>query len=282
MSSIPAKIVIIKSRQNKTFEGKEFIPAFVCPADRPKSIETGKRWAEGYYTWPKTDKTRDTVEIVEMENKPFTGIRIFNLEVRNEGGRAYKVATEDGYWFDLREDVLLDVIRNTGIKKGGVLNGEFIWATVGSQNKIIRVGSSLHKECLEDQKTRNSPIKQSEYEVGRSYSNNNGNFIYLGRVAGLGYWLKHWGNPKLPDSSDDYIFMESVKNKIVYKAGDKVEFAGNILEYVATLRKGKAVEDKRKIINTAYHYHSNQAYLKMYEAIIEECDRLLENIKNEN
>jgi hypothetical protein len=63
----------------------------------------------------------------EVENTP-KKIRVFTLEHRAEGGRAYKVVTEDGYYFDMREGVLLDTLVHCGCEADGTLGGEFVSA----------------------------------------------------------------------------------------------------------------------------------------------------------
>jgi hypothetical protein len=81
-------------------------------------------------------------------NNPITNIRVAGLETRGNGGRAYKVVIDDLYYFDLREDVLLEAMIECGINKGGILNGEYIWVKIRSHMKLIRVGSPLHKEMI--------------------------------------------------------------------------------------------------------------------------------------
>lgn len=155
------------------WKGQEVIPAFCSDADNKKTCETGKNWARGY--------KHHKVESITRNNDPVT-IEILSLERRSEGGRAYKVVT-DGFFFDLSEDVLLDTIINCTIKKG-IPEGKFIWATVSSQMKLVRIDSDLHKALIESTLDKDKKrIPQKDLEVGGIYrGKNKEKYIYLGFV----------------------------------------------------------------------------------------------------
>ncbi|MFA6358982.1 MAG: hypothetical protein WCY09_10030 [Candidatus Omnitrophota bacterium] len=127
-------------------------PAFVSDATNAKTLETGRNWAgDGRvynYATREYVKVGDVTEVT-VNNLPFKGLRVINLEHRAEGGRAWKVVTDDGYYFDMREDILLESLRMCGTSPGGILEGEYLWAKVGSQMKIIRAGSELHKRLMQ-------------------------------------------------------------------------------------------------------------------------------------
>jgi len=158
--SIPPEITYIfrDSKEIKnTWDGDDelainteiVIPAF--PAYGEARLATGRDWAgRGGRTW-NDDLGRweygDPPEEVTMSNSPIK-LRVVGLERRSEGGRAYKVITEDGLYFDLREDVLLETILNCGIEKGGVLCGTYVWAIMHTQMKLIRYESTLYNEML--------------------------------------------------------------------------------------------------------------------------------------
>lgn len=152
-------------------------PAFATDSSNEKTIETGRQWAKGR---GKQQEVRETTS----PNEPFADLQIVNLEHRAQGGRAWKVITKDGYYFDLREDILLEALYACGIDKGGVLKGQYIWGKVGSQMKIVRVGSQLHERLLEA--TRRGKIKKvgiKNFEIGGVYETKAGiKFIFLGWV----------------------------------------------------------------------------------------------------
>lgn len=171
-----------QDKERKAHNGETVLPAFICPADNKKSIATGESWADDraeiYVEGPrggyKKEKTWPVEKIV-IPNKPMARPRLVNLEERMEGGRAYKIIWNEKYYCDLREDVLLDILINAGTDKGGFLRGEYIWARVGTQMKIVRVGSELH-EALIDATRRSAmkPIGMKDFVTGGIYQTKKG------------------------------------------------------------------------------------------------------------
>ncbi len=160
-------------------------PCYVSDADNKATLSTGESWA-GNRGWG--DKG-NTFETLETNNEPFTNLRIITLEIRDKGGRAYKVCADIGdkknLYFDLKEDVLLDSLIQVGINAGGVIPGEFIFARVGSQMKPIRLNSHLYTKMV--QATEFDKIKPiDDLVVGGIYKNKRGDeAVYLGQ-----YWAR--------------------------------------------------------------------------------------------
>lgn len=157
------------------------VEVFVSDATNERTKETGRKWAQGWNG--RETSTKKPYEITR-ENEPMRGIRILDLEHRGQGGRAYKVILPNGtHYVDLREDVLLDTIMYTGISAGGLLNGEFVFARVGAEMKLVRVGSKLHDELVEATKVRKTPVITLDTLVpGHAYETKGGMIcVYLGR-----------------------------------------------------------------------------------------------------
>jgi hypothetical protein len=159
-------------------------PIFVTDSTNAKTQVTAKSWAsQARWSWDPTTgervKANDSYTEFERPNTPMVGIRIIGLVHRGQGGRAYQALIEGKYVFDLREDVLLDIILNDGIGKNGALFGSYIFASVGSQMKLIRVGSLLHEKMIAatDYKTMK---KITDLEVGGIYRNKRETVLYLG------------------------------------------------------------------------------------------------------
>lgn len=184
IGSIPEKVTLfIRPSKNVYFKWESDVarsasfdvrPCFISDYKNKKTLETGKLWATINNIEPET---------ITVENKPFK-IKIITLEIREKGGRAYKVSASlggvDNLYFDLREDVLLDTIYNCGIQSGGLLNGEFVFARVGSQMKPIRVGSLIYHKIAASTKLNSQ--KPCELKIGGVYQNKYGQkYIYLGR-----------------------------------------------------------------------------------------------------
>lgn len=144
---------------------------FVVDADNPKTRQTATGWA-GSKKATFTDKPND----------PINELEVVSLERRAEGGRAWKVLIDGTYYVDLREDVLLDCLRHgPGVKKG-MLKGPFVWCGVGTQMKLVRVGSTLYGVVLAASK-RKAAKDVKKFEVGGVYENRKGEqSVYLGQV----------------------------------------------------------------------------------------------------
>lgn len=130
-------------------------PVSADPKNLEKRLQTARDWASNTYRnrWDATERTTPPApREVTRENKPFT-IQICGLDIREEGGRAYKVIDTDGHMFDLREEIAFEVLMKEGCLPGGHLNCQFLWGVVRSSTKLIREGSLLH-EALERASSR--------------------------------------------------------------------------------------------------------------------------------
>ena len=158
---------------------------FVSDADNTKTCETGKSWLDSKcsrYDWQTKKTTQLKGLIVLKDNKPTKNVVIASLEHRGQGGRAYKVIVDSKHYVDLREDVLLDLIFHEGIQAGGRLNGSYLWAKVGSQIKLIRENSYLHKTCLKlGDMSKTKKIAASDLKIGHLYESSTRQAIYLGK-----------------------------------------------------------------------------------------------------
>lgn len=126
-------------------------PAFPVDPESKTAMATAERWVVGW--------RRNGREIVRLarDNLPISHVQIIGLDVRSEGGRAYKVMLPMGppvdsdhrrLYVDMREDVFLDTMLVNGVAKGGTIKGPFVWGRLNSQMRLVRVGSALHKALL--------------------------------------------------------------------------------------------------------------------------------------
>lgn len=160
------------------------LPAFPVDSTDEKSMKRAVAWAEsGYYDY-QTNKTHTRKHTTkEVDNEPIKNVKVLSLEERGNGGRAYK-ALIGKYYVDLREDVMMDTILQVGIAPGGILQGEYVWAKMGSQMKLVRIGSEVHR-LLEEfcSKKDMKPIGKKELEVGGVYRDRKKNMaIFIGYV----------------------------------------------------------------------------------------------------
>ncbi|MCK9154499.1 MAG: hypothetical protein M0P12_00145 [Paludibacteraceae bacterium] len=157
------------------------MPGFVFETGNKKTEGTARSWAFGWsFDNEEYQKALNENRILNQKNVPTCGYRLVGLEKRCEGGRAWKVLDSRGNLFDLREDVLLDILQNAGVENG-IIKADLLWATVGSQMKLIRKGSSLHQRILDYTSDMKVP-KVKEFEVGHVYTDAKGeiNQVFVG------------------------------------------------------------------------------------------------------
>jgi len=139
------------------------IPTFPISGDHKnydRRLASAQRWANN-----------GNKNIVTRDNSPFN-IQICGLDVRGQGGRAYKVIDDCGHLFDLREDVMFEAMMHVGIKPGGYLNSQFIWCVRNNNTKLIRVDSILHQEMLQATIRNNQePVPITQLKPGIVYRN---------------------------------------------------------------------------------------------------------------
>jgi hypothetical protein len=162
------------------------IPVFITDAENLKTQKTAVDWAErAQWHWdPVTGKRVDVGKpytVVEADNLPVKSVRIIGLDIRGNGGRAYQALVDEKYLVDMREDVMLDTMINIGMGLNANLPGEYIFAQIGAEMKLIRVGSKLHELMIETTEFgEKKPI--TKLIPGRIYSSKTKTILYLGEV----------------------------------------------------------------------------------------------------
>jgi hypothetical protein len=160
VGSIPKKISYVYSDSEEVSYGsanidKFFIPFFnkitvyptyVVDAESKNPLQNAIKWAKR--------NTSKEVVIDTLDNNPIDNIKILSLDVRKNGGRAYKVLIDDKYYVDFREDALLDSIFEAGINSGGKLNGQYIWAHQSSQFKLIKYNSQTYNQIIKSEELK--------------------------------------------------------------------------------------------------------------------------------
>ncbi len=185
-------------------------------------------------------KQHDTL-FVERTNEPFS-VTIISLDVRSEGGRAYKVIDDEKRRFDLREDQVIEVFRQTGIEPGGRIPSEFVWGVLGSQVRMVLVGGEMHSEMLrctealrEAKQQRKSGVapKQSTFVPGR---------VYRKRDQSLHVFV---GKAKVPDSKKPLFAFVELPEAPDDHAGEDLDGAeAAVFHYIEVARKEREVAKK--------------------------------------
>lgn len=184
----------------KECEGRNITNEPICVRDAfpydptsKTSPKTALAWARGYRYGHEPEYVPD---IVERDNDPFT-VTITDLEGRGNGGRAYKVVDGAMRRFDLREDQLMEILRDVGILPGGVVPGTFVWGLAESQVRLVMVGGALHKamvagaeekESFDARAAAGELYEGSRLTVGHVYRKRDGTlhaYLGLGTFPGI-------------------------------------------------------------------------------------------------
>lgn len=162
------------------------IPVFVTDAENLKTQKTAADWAgSARWYWDAVTGSRVDVnkpyDIIESDNLPVKSVRIIGLDIRGNGGRAYQALVNEKYLVDMREDVMLDTMINVGMGVNATLPGEYIFAQIGAEMKLIRVGSKLHELMIE---TTSFGEKKPIIKLipGHIYASKSKKVLYLGEV----------------------------------------------------------------------------------------------------
>jgi hypothetical protein len=82
-------------------------------------------------------------------NTPMDNLYLDDIDVRMEGGRAYKVYNaDDDTYFDVREDQMLQAILKYGIQPGGKIGGKWVFAMNHTQMKCFLEDGNEYKLAL--------------------------------------------------------------------------------------------------------------------------------------
>jgi hypothetical protein len=213
------------------------------PVEHGKSLDSAKSWAG------------DGHRHILLDNTPLKNVRVIGLDIRGNGGRAYKVLIDDKYYVDLREDVILETILTVGIQAEGKLNGEYVWGKNGAQLKLIRVDSELHQQYIKgttDRKTY-SEIKGADIVPGGCYLMKSGTKkIYLGR-------FKHFKHEYDHDQGN-YFKDSTWTNKRL------VPSASHVFVEVHEYHKLKKTQSLQQILNMVTNGSTGTYYISMHKA----------------
>jgi len=147
---------------------------FYFDPDSVKQRETAVKWADVVWTFqppsryhpnglwyletPPTSNGSTGYTPIVRANKPMTGLILTDIDVRMEGGRAYKVINPtDNSLFDIREDQMLQAILKNGIQAGGLIGGEWVWAMNHTQIKCYLVDGKEYLDMLAEHKLSSHP-----------------------------------------------------------------------------------------------------------------------------
>jgi len=148
----------------------------------------------------------DDVTFDLRDNDPIPYLKLVGLDLRAEGGRAWKVLTPENHLVDLREDAMLNQIFTKGIPSDGVLEGPFRWVKLGSSMRLALMDSPLYKDLEKLEALRRLPrggkLRIKDLVVGGIYRGTYAHrlAIYRGRMVYRGKKLLAWEEMSGSDS----------------------------------------------------------------------------------
>jgi len=229
----------------KNLFGEEITVRSTFPynAESKTAPDTAMRWAAERRWNYKTNSYDDdgfVPQAVEWTKEPFE-VTIIDLQVRSEGGRAYKVVDNESRLFDLREDQLLEALRMGGVQPGGKINGKFVWGVQGSQVRMVYVDGEMHKGMLEKLETNKEKdlIRANggaptpgTLKVGRVYKKRDESLhLFVGRVSTATSKKKLFAFAALPNPP--YRHTDEVYNDLIERYSD----SDRNKDYVERLRR---------------------------------------------
>lgn len=201
VGTIPTKISYVYSESKDIYPGcgKDIDEVMVAetvypsyPADH--DIDKAKKWVADVhriydYKTNKYINSTVPIQIDTLDNTPITNIKVLRLESSYSGGSKFKVVIDNKYYVDICEDVIIDVMLQSGISVGGSLGGSYMWVKLGNQLRLVRIGSKLYNKLEESNRKSLLPkIRKRDLEVGGIYQSRRGDRgVFVGYVNTFEY-----------------------------------------------------------------------------------------------
>lgn len=147
----------------KAHKPDELPLAFLTPFDGTaafrKRKETVDSWANGYGRWVDGKYQYDThPDAKNIKNEPLAGFSIAKSVKRtgswNGGNVVWRIEDPRGFEWEIPSPNLAQIITQTGISAGGVINGRCIIGRLGSANILIPEGTDLWDQMNVDMAIR--------------------------------------------------------------------------------------------------------------------------------
>ena len=165
--------------------------AFLTPYDTTKAFEKRKAtvdlWAGGNRYYGRSGSI--TLPSRNVANTPLYGFRISESIKRtggwNGGNVVWRIEDPRGFEWEISSSNMAQIIIQSGISAGGIINQRCIIGRIGSSNILIPEGTDLWNQMESDIELHNSRSKSStitNLSVGDYLTFSNGtNGVYLGK-----------------------------------------------------------------------------------------------------
>lgn len=233
--------------------------AFLTPYDTTaafkKRKETVDSWRRGYGSYVNGqyvyDKQPDPINI---KNEPLDGFKIAKSVKRtggwNSGNVVWRIEDPRGFEWEIPSANLVQIISQTGISAGGLINGRCVIGRLGSTNILIPEGTDLWDQMEIDMQAREKKASTkivNGYQKGQWITLKNGESgWYMGKEK-VNLSCRFPGLPGPRGPSDEEFFLFATKtnygwyNVLAYKKLAVIEFdSSKVLTPMeeADIRKG--------------------------------------------
>lgn len=135
-----------------------FLTPFDTTAAFKKRKDTVDNWADTYIV-VNGRYTKDTgIPAINVRNEPLLGFKISESVKRtggwNSGNVVWRIYDPRGFEWEIPSANLAQIITQTGISAGGVINGRCLIGRLGANNILIPEGTDLWDQMLTDMETR--------------------------------------------------------------------------------------------------------------------------------
>lgn len=144
-------------------QGGNSLPlAFLTPFDGTaafkKRKETVDSWATTYGVVNGKYQKEAGIPAINVKNEPLDGFKVAESVKRtggwNSGNVVWRIEDPRGFEWEIPSPNLAQIITQTGISAGGVINGRCIIGRLGSTNILIPEGTDLWDQMVSDVNTR--------------------------------------------------------------------------------------------------------------------------------
>lgn len=201
-------------------EEVEIRESYVGDTRNSTTQQTGAAFISGY----------EGSTVATKPNEPVQYVRLINVG----GGRHYRhtwhVLIDETYFVEMTDSTLMDAVRNSKAVDGK-LYGPFIWARVSSGLRLVRVGSLIYRDLVEQtERIQSKAIRRTKLVVGNVYQDESGSFaIFLGDVdyeefedtaPQPAYNPYRYGQPQPPKPAGQYQITEYKRRQLWLNCDD--------------------------------------------------------------
>ena len=162
--------IIYSTNDNMEYNGKKYPKAYIAETKNKKAIESGIKWAKGYYSNPTAPK------VVETDNNDFS------FQIISAAGNSWQ-GGKLSFWMCLMEkkginpfavginaDILCDLILETVMNKGKT-DEKVFFARKNGQLGVLHKNMSSYQELLKDEQLKKDVAKKktTKWKIGYKY-----------------------------------------------------------------------------------------------------------------